>query len=535
MSSWKHAFAISKDEISAATPPGTVVLIQHNKQDGETHDTTLRIPVPSEDPADPLNWPSWRKHSMLLVASLYGFVANFASAAIAPGLQLWPLAFPQDPRPFTELTQLVAVNVLFQGAANIWWVPLSNTYGRRPVLLVATLVMTLCSVWCGLATSFNSLLVARIFQGIGESAADTVCPALVGDVYFVDERGRAMAIYTIFLVAGPLVGGLAGGYIAFQLGWAYVFWVTVALSAACFIATLLLVPETLYIRDTALLSTGSSEPVTSVEKAEDAQHLEQATSAPALRSYPPYTFARSLGLRKPMAGSGLSGLAHNFLRPWRTLALPGTWVVMLHYGGLVGGVVTISTLAPQLVAEPPYLWGANSGLINVGGLVGAVLGLGYTYAVADARLQSTARHGERGFAEPEARLPTMFPALIIATAGLLTFGLCAQNPSPKGWVGLAFGFGMLNFGLMQVPSIGFNYLIDSYSYLAADCFVVVTILRAIIAFAWTFFVAEWIAADGAAEPFGIFAMLMGIFTLLTIPLWLYGKRMRMATAGIMDI
>jgi hypothetical protein len=103
---------------------------------------------------------------------------------------------------------------------------------------------------------------------------------------------------------------------------------------------------------------------------------------------------------------------------------------------------------------------------------------------------------------------------------------------------------------MQVPSVGFNYvrtrwnrlergeailtghdrqLIDSYGHLAADCFVMVTILRSIIAFAWTFFVAEWVEHKGPAEAFGIFGMLMAIFSLLTVPLWLLGKRMRIAT------
>lgn len=82
--------------------------------------------------------------------------------------------------------------MLLLGAANIWWVPLSNWAGRRTVLIVATLVMTLSSVWCALATSYNSLLAARIFQGIGGAAADTVAPAVVGELYPLYERGRAM-------------------------------------------------------------------------------------------------------------------------------------------------------------------------------------------------------------------------------------------------------------------------------------------------------------------------------------------------------
>ena len=58
-----------------------------------------------------------------------------------------------------------------------------------------------------------------------------------------------------------------------------------------------------------------------------------------------------------------------------------------------------------------------------------------------------------------------------------------------------------------------------------------TIARAVVSFAWTFFVGNWVQSAGPALPFGIFGMIMGVFSLLTIPLWLYGKRMRIATAG----
>lgn len=73
-------------------------------------------------------------------------------------------------------------------------------------------------------------------------------------------------------------------------------------------------------------------------------------------------------------------------------------------------------------------------------------------------------------------------------------------------------------------------IIDSYPGISSDCFVMTTVARAVISFAWTFFIGEWIAHDGAALPFGIFGMMMGVFSLLTIPLWLFGKRMRIATA-----
>jgi len=144
-------------------------------------------------------------------------------------------------------------------------------------------------------------------------------------------------------------------------------------------------------------------------------------------------------------------------------------MVMLQYAGLVGLVVTISTISPALLSAPPYLWGSNVGLINIGGLVGSVLGLIYTYFTTDWLIKRAARRESHGFGEPEKRLPLMIPAIFVAAAGSLVFGFCAQYPSSNGWVGLAVGFAMVSFGLMQIPSVGFNYIIEAYGALASDC------------------------------------------------------------------
>jgi MFS family permease len=123
--------------------------------------------------------------------SLYSFIASFGSAGVAPALPLLQYQI-LPPLPLTKLTHLVAVNVLLLGCSNIWWVPLGNTFGRRPILIVAMLIGTFASMWCGLSTSFNSLLAARCIQGIGFGPADTISPDTVGELFFLHERGRAM-------------------------------------------------------------------------------------------------------------------------------------------------------------------------------------------------------------------------------------------------------------------------------------------------------------------------------------------------------
>ncbi|KAF1971867.1 MFS general substrate transporter [Bimuria novae-zelandiae CBS 107.79] len=530
MAEFKHAFGLSKVEVQNATPPGTVTLIEHLQWTGsdQIHDEVRLVPQPSADPADPLNFSRWRKYGILFSMSLVPFVVNFASASIASAFPVYAATpiFGFPPKPFSELTHLIAVTVLMLGVSNLFWVPLSYIIGRRPVMLLSLLLLVFSSMWAGLTTNFDSLLAARIFMGIGGGPADAVAPNVVGEIFFVHERGRTMAFYTVLLSAGSFVGPIAGSYIAAHDGLVWIHWTNVILSAIAFVFCFFLQPETLYERPIP----AASDTLDAVDKPSVDTKEVIATTATSQALYPPYTFLDSL---KPFTYCG--GIGRKFLAPLLTLRLPGVWLVSLWYAGLVGAIVSISSVGAQIVASPPYLWEKNAGLINCGGLVGAFLGSVYTYLVADFTTKHLAKKDIHGYSEPESRIVTSMPALFISTAGTIIFGIIAQNPSSKGWVGLEVAFGMVAFGLMQAPSVGFNYLIESYPVIAGDCFVAVTCSRAIIAFAWTFFVGSWTHDAGYAVPFGIFGMLLGVFGLLTVPYWIWGKRFRIATAKWVEI
>lgn len=403
---------------------------------------------------------------------------------------------------------------------------MANCFGRRPILTASLLIATLASIWGGLATSFSSLLAARAFQGVGIAAAETIAPDVLGEIFFLHERGRALAIYTSFLGGGSFVSGVAGGYVAANLGYKYIFWISTAVLGFTLLCQLLLVPETLFNREPHLIrDTMAQQSVQHPNIGDDDSKQPEASNHEHAAEMKPFTYAMSLRM-----GVYRGGLLRQFMAPWYSLLFPGTWVVMLQYGGLLGGIVTMVTVGPILLTLPPYLWGANVGLINLAGISGNVLGGATTYLAADRLTKMLARRKVTGLAEPETRLVAMFPALFFAVTGNWVFGFSADNPSPHAWAGMAVGLGMVAFGIITIPSIGFNYLIDAYFSISNDCFVMTSLVRAVVSFVWTFFVTDWVFNEGAAEPFGLLGMLMGIFALMTIPLWLYGKRMRIATA-----
>ncbi|KAL4863665.1 hypothetical protein BDV12DRAFT_189503 [Aspergillus spectabilis] len=526
MSGWRFAFSLSKAEVKAAAPPGTSKLVGHHRDFEERRDDSLiLIPTPTRRAEDPLNWATWRKIGVLFALCFYVLVAEYASAVPASVLPNMAYA-TQPPTPFAKLTPIMAYNVLLIGLSNFFWVPLANTFGRRIVLIAATLIMTFSGVWAAKATSLNSLLGARALQGVGMGPSFTLPATVIGEVFFLHQSGRAMAFYVAALGAGPLAGGITGGYIASGAGVTAVWWICTGLSAGVFCVILLLVPETLFDRTPYLeeeTRLARSETRESRDKETRAETIEQSIPMPEDRLMS-LTFWQALRF-----GTYQTGFLRELIKPIYTVCLPGVWVATLQVATLVAGVVTMSIVGPQMLAVPPYNWGANVGLFNLGGVVAMLLALITNYLILDYVVKRQANRQSDGFVESESRLPLCAPGFILATVGLVVFGLCAAHDGGSAWAGLVVGNGMLTFGLVMVPGIAYTYIVDSYRSISGECFVLVGVVRAVISCVWTFYVGNWVESVGPALTFGIFAAVLGVFASLTIPLFVYGKRLRIAT------
>ena len=177
------------------------------------------------------------------------------------------------------------------------------------------------------------------------------------------------------------MGGIAGGYIVSALGVAWIHWMNVVLSSITFVLCLIVQAETLYDRPQWLNNLEGDGGKDHVEQKE----VVSTTVQPSPSSYPSYSYMKSLRLITYRPGIG-----NKFLAPYKAMRLPGVWLVSAWYAGLVGLIVTISTIGSQLMAAPPYFWGKNVGLINAGGIIGALLGCLYTYVVADWATKRTA-------------------------------------------------------------------------------------------------------------------------------------------------
>jgi DHA1 family bicyclomycin/chloramphenicol resistance-like MFS transporter len=148
----------------------------------------------------------------LYLASLPGLAADFAvtPAAVQRTLSLFVFGF---------------------GSAQLVSGPLSDRFGRRPVLIGGLSVYLLSGLACALAPSLDWLVAARFVQAVGCCTAVVVARAIIRDAYAPAEGARVLAKASSMLSLAPILGPILGGYLQVTFGWRAAF-VTLAIAGA---------------------------------------------------------------------------------------------------------------------------------------------------------------------------------------------------------------------------------------------------------------------------------------------------------------
>jgi MFS family permease len=128
----------------------------------------------------------------------------------------------------TQTSYELTVYVLFSGVGPLFIAPLSNVYGRRPIHLVGNALAGITNVIAGDTDNWHTLLITRVFNGLGAGSAVAIGAANICDMYYMHERGLYMGIYAFFLTNGPHLASLIGGFIAQNLSWQWCFSVPVS-------------------------------------------------------------------------------------------------------------------------------------------------------------------------------------------------------------------------------------------------------------------------------------------------------------------
>ena len=144
---------------------------------------------------------------------------------------------------------VVTAYLLGFGVAQIFYGPLADHFGRKPILLVGLAAYVVFSLAAGLSTSFEMMLIARVLQGVAAASSRVLVISIVRDCYSGRKMARVMSLAFIVFLAVPILAPSIGQAIMLVLPWRAIFVCLAVFGSIVFVWAGLRLPETLHPED----------------------------------------------------------------------------------------------------------------------------------------------------------------------------------------------------------------------------------------------------------------------------------------------
>ncbi|KAF7174303.1 hypothetical protein CNMCM5623_006862 [Aspergillus felis] len=474
------------------------------------------LPTPTQDERDPLRWPVWLKRCAIITTSMTNFVTNMAGSGLSVAV---PNLMQEYHKPESGAVQLLTYNFLFLSIGNIFWVPIAHKFGKRASLLLSMALQAGALVWCVTATSFSSLLAARCVQGFAGAAGESIVPEIASDIFFLHQRAAMMSIYVILISSGSAIGPLVNSLMVQYLPstWRAFLWLCFALAVADIGLMLFLGPESNFRRPE--WDATAIEPEATETKAAQEMFLEHAPPEEVYTVHKPSLADIIVPVRLDRELKFFWAL----VAPLRLLTQPAViWVILLYGCALSPQIILIFTMS-SLLEAPPYLFSSVSvGLMEIAALIGFILACFGGGLLSDLINSRIARRRADGQVRAEDRLLSLIPGMAIGPAGCILLAFACQNHLH--WAAIAVGFGMVSFGSVYTPNIAITYLAHRHQRDAAQCLVLVNVVKNLVAFLFLYEAVDWVQSQGYLQVY-LVMFALGVVTIgAALPLYLFHGR-----------
>ncbi len=143
----------------------------------------------------------------------------------------------------TRVKLTISLNILAFGIAQLLHGPLSDRYGRKPVLIVSSVFVIVLSLACAFAQTIDQLIVARILLGLAAAAEAVIGLAIIKDLYNEKQQVKALALLGMVIAIAPAVAPILGGYLHVAFGWQSNFYVISFMALLSMLAVIRYLPE----------------------------------------------------------------------------------------------------------------------------------------------------------------------------------------------------------------------------------------------------------------------------------------------------
>ncbi|KAG9005773.1 hypothetical protein FRB94_001185 [Tulasnella sp. JGI-2019a] len=443
------------------------------------------------DPANPRNWSSFKRHFVLgiiciLTCSIYMGSAIYTSSipylvqhfhisivVATLGLSLYVVAYGIGPMLFSPLQEL-------------------PSWGRNPIYIYTTFIFVVLQVPTALAKNIAGLLVLRFLGGFFASPSLATGGASVGDIYQPQHLPYALSLWAVGAVCGPVLGPIVGGFAAASHGliggWRIPIWELMWAAGFTSLVVFFFFPETL--GDTILLKR--------------ARRLRKLTGNDKLRS---------LSEIKQAEMSRSAIMKEYLVRPFQLMLEPAVLFLNI-YLGLAYAIFYLWFEAFPLVFDDIYGFRPGvDGLPYIGIIIGTFVALVINAAWNKFYIERLYMRGQP--VAPEERLKLALFAGIMIPISLFTFGWTSRHSVH--WIAPIIGAGIYMPGIFLLFQCFLIYLPMSYPNYAASVLAGNDFVRSSMASAFPLFGRPFFHHLGIG---GGCSLLAGLSALMIPALWL---------------
>ncbi|KAI9042939.1 putative MFS multidrug transporter [Aspergillus affinis] len=481
-----HARSMSEKSSAASPEPYPGFILTTTSTPG-----TYTLAFSPSSPKNPYNWPIRRKLFIFVTALLAIMNSGMSSALPSNAMPYIQPEFNVPDGPQTSLP--TAVFLIGYIVGPLIFSPLSETVGRRWVMVPSFTVFVLGTLGCALAPNWAALLVFRFICGICGAVPQTVIGGIYADVFGDGkERGRAMVCYMSTASFGPILGPIVSGY-ASQYSWRWTFWIELIFAGVSWMG-LVFMPETF---GPAILKR-------------EASRLRKAGVIIASSSGGNINFLRVFSRPLTML---ISEPIISFTSIFISLAYSLVFFFFQAYPIIFGDMYGLSIQTTSLAFLP------------VGAGASAVGLLALTY---DTYYERSKKAGASWTSSPELhRLPVSCLGGICLTISLFWLAWTAQ-PSIHYAVPMTAGF-LFGFGYQTIFVSLLTYVTDAYTIFSASALASSVIIRSIMGAVFPMAVKPMYAAWGVQWATSFVALLSLVCAPIPFALVVFGPRIRAAS------
>ncbi|KAF1347498.1 major facilitator superfamily domain-containing protein [Delphinella strobiligena] len=489
------------------------------------------IPIPSNDPNDPLNFSKLRKLGVLVCCCWFSVFSLVLVGGLGPILGSFIALYTPQGKTIQQVVNLTTFPSLVIAFGSFLILPPSMIFGRRPVFLGCSILLLGSTLGAGSSNDYNTHMACRILQGIATGSTESLLPLIISDISFVDERGLWFGVYwrtqnlinTVFLISES--------YLVAATSWRWFYWLLSIFAGLGLVIGFFFLPKTRYTRSPTSMGGqiihtdewGVTHFLTDSEAKERLGDVQE--EAPDSRDLRPKSYTQHLKLTSGTAPNALRlGLGAN-VKMLQACSSPAVLFAILASSIALGVGIAMSLVYGTILTDKFHWTEKSVGLVNVGIFPASLAAMFYAGWIGDKmNVWLAKRRG--GIHLPEDTLVQLVFSFFIGAIGIIIFAIAAMYLKTHSSWGIIMGWTLYEFSFIVDLIITTHFGSEAFPKNPGPALVVVVGLKNVISFGASYGIVPMVNAYSYLDAFMIlFGIYAGIF-LLGIPVYFLNPRWR---------